>query len=60
MKWYWIDTKWACGGIALNSSYKVIITPPILRKLLGKSKEHLRMMGYKLKPLEPLNDSHGV
>lgn len=36
-RWFWIDTGWACGGIGCSADGIIRLTPPILKKMKGRS-----------------------
>ena len=51
-RWFYIDTRWAAGGIKTDEDGKVISTPPILSKLIGQNVEDLKRH-YHLLELNP-------
>lgn len=34
--WYWVDTGWACGGVAVCDT-RIVDSCPIFRKWVGSS-----------------------
>ena len=47
MRLYWIDTKWACGGIWVKNKI-VYEGAPIFRKFIGQSINRLKQI-YQVK-----------
>ena len=50
MRLYWIDTKWACGGIWVKNKI-VYEGAPIFKKFIGQSINRLKQI-YQVKKLE--------
>ena len=44
---YWIDTRWACGGVLADATGLVRETCPIFRKFIGQRVAHL-MRAYRV------------
>lgn len=49
MRWWWIDTRWGCGGIGVEDGC-VVDSAPIFKKLRGQTLEKLRRT-YRVEPL---------
>jgi len=52
IEWWWIDTRWACGGIKTKDGV-VIYGAPIFKKFKGQSIQRL-CRSYKVEKLRGL------
>lgn len=50
LRWYWIDTRWGCGGVGVDAAGVVKEGAPIFRKLLGERLDRLAGI-YKVRGL---------